>query len=48
MFSAAQKAGLNVKYLEVPEADHILIVGATIAEVLNFFEKNVKTTAGKP
>ncbi len=48
MFSAAQKAGLNVKYLEMPDADHILIVGATITEVLNFFEKNVKTTAGKP
>jgi pimeloyl-ACP methyl ester carboxylesterase len=47
MFSSAQKAGLTVKYLEVPDADHILIVGATIAEVLNFFEKNVKP-ANKP
>ncbi len=44
MFNAAQKSGLNVKYLEIPDADHILIVGATITEVLNFFEKNVKTT----
>jgi pimeloyl-ACP methyl ester carboxylesterase len=47
MFAAAQKAGLNVKYLEVPDADHILVVGTSIAEVLNFFEKNAKTT-GKP
>jgi pimeloyl-ACP methyl ester carboxylesterase len=39
MFAAAQKAGLNVKYLELPEADHILIVGQTFAEVLSFFEK---------
>jgi predicted peptidase len=42
MFAAAQKAGLNVKYLEIPEADHILIVGQTFAEVLNFFEPNRK------
>jgi predicted esterase len=48
MFAATQKAGLNVKYLENPEADHILIVGATFVEVLNFFEKNVKNSTGKP
>jgi predicted peptidase len=43
MFAAAQKAGLKVKYLEIPEADHILIVGQTFAEVLNFFEKSSKS-----
>ncbi|MBI3651462.1 MAG: prolyl oligopeptidase family serine peptidase [Acidobacteria bacterium] len=42
MFAAAQKAGLKVQYLEVPEADHILIVGQSFAQVLNFFEKNVR------
>ncbi len=44
MYAAAQKAGLNVKYLELPEADHITIVGATITEVLNFFDKHAKST----
>jgi pimeloyl-ACP methyl ester carboxylesterase len=42
MFAATKKAGLNAKYLEVPEADHITIVGSTFVEVLNFFEKNAK------
>ncbi|HSE98871.1 MAG TPA: prolyl oligopeptidase family serine peptidase, partial [Blastocatellia bacterium] len=37
--TAAQKAGLKVTYLEVPEADHISIVGASFSAILEFFDK---------
>lgn len=49
MSEAAKKAGLNVTYLEVPEADHITIVGATFPAIMDFFEKNTRqATANKP
>jgi predicted esterase len=42
---AAKKAGLNITYLEVPDADHITIVGATFPAIMDFFEKNTKQAA---
>jgi len=39
---AAQKAGLKVSYLEIPEADHLTIIGDTFTAVMDFFEKNPK------
>ncbi|HET9529807.1 MAG TPA: prolyl oligopeptidase family serine peptidase, partial [Blastocatellia bacterium] len=40
--AAAKKAGLEVSYLEIPEADHVTIVGASFSAVLDFFEKHSK------
>jgi len=45
MVEAAQKAGLQVTYLEVPDADHLTIIGASFSAVLDFFDKHAK--AGK-
>ncbi len=42
MFEAAKKAGLKVNYTEVADADHVLIVGATFAAILDFFERHSK------
>lgn len=40
--SAAQKAGVKATYLEIPEADHITVVPASISAVFDFFDKNAK------
>ncbi|MEK6300262.1 MAG: prolyl oligopeptidase family serine peptidase [Acidobacteriota bacterium] len=42
MVAAAQKAGLKVDYLEVPDADHLSILAGTFPAILNFFEKQTK------
>ncbi len=42
MVAAAKKAGLVVEYIEVPDADHVSIVGATFPAVMDFFEKRAK------
>ena len=42
MTSAAQKAGLKVSYLEVPDADHLNILAGTFPPILDFFEKQTK------
>ena len=42
MVEAAQKAGLKVTYLEVPDSDHLTIIGASFAAVLDFFDKHPK------
>jgi pimeloyl-ACP methyl ester carboxylesterase len=47
MAAAAQKAGIKVTNLEIPEADHVTIVAATFAAVLDFFEKNAKPAPAK-
>jgi predicted peptidase len=39
---AAKKAGMKVSLLEVPDADHISIIGASFPAVLDFFEKSAK------
>lgn len=43
MVEAAKKAGLQVTYLEVPDADHLTIIGASFSAVLDFFDKHAKT-----
>jgi pimeloyl-ACP methyl ester carboxylesterase len=40
--AAAKKVGLTVEYIEVPDADHVSIVGATFSAVMDFFEKRAK------
>jgi len=42
MVAAAQKAGVQVTYLEVPNADHLTVIGASFAAVLDFFDKHSK------
>jgi len=42
MATAAEKAGLKVIYLEVPEGDHLSVVASTFPAILEFFEKNVR------
>jgi pimeloyl-ACP methyl ester carboxylesterase len=42
MVEAAKKAGLQVTYLEVPDADHLTIIGASFGAVLDFFDKHAK------
>ncbi|HEY9231493.1 MAG TPA: prolyl oligopeptidase family serine peptidase, partial [Blastocatellia bacterium] len=42
MVEAAQKAGLQVTYLEVPDADHLTVIGASFGAVLDFFDKHPK------
>jgi pimeloyl-ACP methyl ester carboxylesterase len=39
---AARKAGMKVSLLEIPDTDHISIIGAAFPAVLDFFEKNPK------
>jgi dipeptidyl aminopeptidase/acylaminoacyl peptidase len=47
MVAAAQKAGVVVNYVEVPEADHLTIVAGTFPAVIDFFEKHTKQAAPK-
>jgi predicted esterase len=47
MAAAAQKAGLKVSYIDVPDADHVTVVAATFPAVMDFFEKNPRTPPTK-
>jgi pimeloyl-ACP methyl ester carboxylesterase len=47
MAAAAEKAGLKVSYLEVPDGDHLSVVASTFPAIMDFFEKNVKPAAAK-
>lgn len=42
MAAAAEKAGLKVSYLEVPDADHISVVASTFPAIMDFFDKNAR------
>jgi pimeloyl-ACP methyl ester carboxylesterase len=42
MAAAAKKTGLNVDYLEVPEADHLSVVAGTFPAIMDFFDKHTK------
>ena len=46
-FAAAQKAGLKVEYIEMPEADHTTVVGETFPAVMQFFERNSRKAPAK-
>jgi len=46
-FPCGPKAGLKVEYIEMPEADHTSVVGATFPAVMQFFERNPRKPAGK-
>jgi len=47
MSAAAEKAGLKVSYLEVPDGDHLSVVASTFPAIMDFFEKIVKPAASK-
>jgi pimeloyl-ACP methyl ester carboxylesterase len=47
LVAAAQKAGVVVNYVEVPEADHLTVVAGTFPAVMDFFEKHTKQTGVK-
>ena len=47
MVAAAQKAGLKVTYLEVPDGDHTSVVASTFPAVMDFFDKNVSSPGAK-
>jgi pimeloyl-ACP methyl ester carboxylesterase len=47
MAAAAEKAGLRVSYLEVPDGTHLSVVASTFPAILDFFEKNVKLAGSK-
>ena len=47
VLAAAQKAGLKVEYIEMPDADHTTVVGATFPAVMQFFERNSRKPAAK-
>jgi len=47
MSAAAEKAGLKVSYLEVPDGDHLSVVATTFPAIMDFFENNVKPAAAK-
>jgi pimeloyl-ACP methyl ester carboxylesterase len=47
MSAAAEKAGLKVSYLEVPDGDHLSVVASTFPAIMDFFEKNTKAPAAK-
>ena len=47
MSAAAEKAGLKVSYVEVPDGNHLSVVGSTFPAVMDFFEKNVKSPGPK-
>jgi len=47
MAAAAEKAGLRVSYVEVPDGDHVNVVASTFPAILDFFDKNVKGTGPK-
>jgi predicted esterase len=40
--AAAEKAGLKVSSLEVPDADHMSVVVSTFPAIMDFFDKNAK------
>jgi pimeloyl-ACP methyl ester carboxylesterase len=40
MSAAAEKAGLKVTYLEVPDGDHMSVVASTFPAIMDFFDKN--------
>lgn len=42
MATAADKAGLKVTYLEVPDGDHMSVVASTFPAIMDFFDKNTK------
>lgn len=42
MAAAAEKAGLKVTYLEVPDGDHMSVVASTFSMILDFFDKKAK------
>lgn len=43
MTAAAQKAGLKVTYVEVPDGNHTSVVASTFPAVMDFFDKNAKS-----
>lgn len=47
MAAAAEKAGLKVSYLEVPDGDHLSVVASTFPAIMEFFEKNGKPLGAK-
>jgi len=47
MKGAAEKAGLKVRYLEVPSGDHMSVVVSTFPAIMEFFEKNAKAASTK-
>ena len=47
MAAAAERAGLKVSYLEVPDGDHLSVVASSFPAIMDFFEKNVKPAAAK-
>lgn len=47
MASAAEKAGLKVTLIEVPDGDHLSVVGTTLPAVMDFFEKSARPGAAK-
>jgi predicted esterase len=47
MSSAAQKAGLKVTNLEVPEGGHVDAVAASFTAVMDFFEKSARSPTSK-
>jgi predicted peptidase len=47
MAAAAEKAGLKVSYVEVPDGDHLSVVASTFPAVMEFFDKNVKPPGSK-
>jgi dienelactone hydrolase len=46
MTASAKQAGINVRYLDVPDADHITVVGSSFKLILDFFDKAAKNKAG--
>lgn len=42
MAAAAEKAGLKVTYLEVPDGDHMSVVASTFPAIMDFFDKSSK------
>ena len=44
MATAAEKAGLKVTLLEIPGGDHLSVIGSSFPAVMEFFEKNPKST----
>ena len=46
MTASAKQAGMNVRYVEVPDADHITVVGSSFKLILDFFDKAAKNKAG--
>jgi predicted peptidase len=47
MTAAAEKAGLKVSYLEVPDGDHLSVVATSFPAIMAFFEKSTKQATAK-